>query len=201
MITPAKMSIDEQLSAADLIPRARAGDEQAWQALLEPYQQAIFRLAYLVLRDEAEAADVQQETWVRAWRKLDLFDDSRPLRPWLMKIALNLARNRRRSLGRAWQMMTRLVRGQPESTVSLNDRSAAKEEARQLWQAVQQLPTKGQHIVYLRYFLELSEEEAAAVLEIPKGTVKSRTSRALTQLRGIIQRDFPELEADFVQSQ
>ncbi|MDJ0757389.1 MAG: RNA polymerase sigma factor [Ardenticatenaceae bacterium] len=187
-------------TAVDLIDRARAGDDRAWQQLIEPLQQDLFRLAYLVLRDPAEAADVQQEALLRAWLKLEQFDSSRPLRPWLMQIALNLARNRRRTLRRAWARVTRLIRSesQPEPAAGLSERAIVREQAQQLWRAVQQLPVKGQTIVYLRYFLDLTEEEAAAVLEIPKGTVKSRTSRALTQLRGIIQRDFVELEADFV---
>lgn len=189
-----------QGTAADLIDRARAGDDRAWQQLIEPLQQDIFRLAYLVLRDPAEAADVQQEALLRAWLKLEQFDSNRPLRPWLMQITLNLARNRRRALRRAWARLTRLIRSEsrPEMATGLSEHAVAQERAQQLWRAVQQLPVKGQTIIYLRYFLDLTEEEAAAVLEIPKGTVKSRTSRALTQLRGIIQRDFIELEADFV---
>lgn len=185
---------------ADLIGRAKNGSEPAWRQLLEPHQDDIYRLAYLVLRDPAEAADVQQETWVRAWQKFDQFDAERPLRPWLMQIALNLARNRRRSLKLAWQRLNRLMQETPAVDEGPAARSAAQEQATRLWQAVQQLPEKGRTIVYLRYFLELNEQEAAAVLDLPKGTVKSRTSRAVSQLRGIIQRDFPELEADFVGS-
>jgi RNA polymerase sigma-70 factor (ECF subfamily) len=62
-----------------------------------------------------------------------------------------------------------------------------------LWQAVQQLNQKGQEVVYLRYFLEMSEAETAETLNIPPGTVKSRLHRALKQLRGVIEREFPEL--------
>jgi RNA polymerase sigma-70 factor (ECF subfamily) len=69
----------------------------------------------------------------------------------------------------------------------------ARREAHLLWQAVQQLNQKGQEVVYLRYFLEMSEAETAETLDIPPGTVKSRLHRALKQLRGVIERKFPEL--------
>lgn len=182
----------------DLIGRAQSGSETAWRQLLEPYQDDIYRLAYLVLRDAAEAADVQQETFIRAWRKFDQFDPNRPLRPWLMKIALNLARNRYRSLRRAWQRLNRLMQDEAPFDEGPAARSAAQERASLLWQAAQKLPPTGRTIIYLRYFLECSEQEAASVLNLPRGTVKSRTSRAIAQLRGIIQRDYPQLEEDFV---
>ena len=66
-------------------------------------------------------------------------------------------------------------------------------EASHLWKAVQTLSIPDQQIVYLRYFLDLSVAETAQVLNVPEGTVKSRLSRALDRLRGIIQHDFPVL--------
>jgi RNA polymerase sigma-70 factor (ECF subfamily) len=66
-------------------------------------------------------------------------------------------------------------------------------EASHLWKAVQTLSLPDQQIIYLRYFLELSVAETAQALAIPEGTVKSRLSRALERLRGIIRQDFPVL--------
>jgi len=66
-------------------------------------------------------------------------------------------------------------------------------EANELWKAVQTLSTPDQQIVYLRYFLDLSVNETADVLKVAEGTVKSRLSRALERLRGIIQQEFPVL--------
>ena len=66
-------------------------------------------------------------------------------------------------------------------------------EASHLWEAVQTLGVPDQQIVYLRYFLDLSVTETAQALNIAEGTVKSRLSRALERLRGIIQQDFPVL--------
>jgi RNA polymerase sigma-70 factor (ECF subfamily) len=185
---------DEQVEA-ELIGRARRGDERAWEMLVGRHQAAAFRLAYLVVGDAADAEDVAQEAFVRAFLSLERFEIGRPFRPWLMAITVNLARNRRRSFGRYLNNLRRLIEREPEPVQlhQYGEDLQARREAHQLWQAVQQLNQKGQEVVYLRYFLEMSEAETAETLDIPPGTVKSRLHRALKQLRGVIEREFPEL--------
>jgi RNA polymerase sigma-70 factor (ECF subfamily) len=136
---------------------------------------------------------VAQETFLRAWNHLKRFDPARPLRPWLLSIASNLASNRRRSAGRYLAALTRAFRSEPSSSASIEENSARHMEASHLWKAVQTLNLPDQQIIYLRYFLELSVAETAQALNVPEGTVKSRLSRALERLRGIIQQDFPVL--------
>lgn len=182
---------------ADLIIRARQGDERAWEQLVRQHQEPVFRLAYLVLGsgDAAEAGDIAQESLIRAYLKLDQYDEERPFRPWLLSIAANLARNRRRSLGRYWAAVQRLWQASPEP-VSTN-RYEEREKAQALWMAVRRLRPAEQEIIYLRYFLALSEAETATALEVAPGTVKSRTHRALKRLRLVIEREFPHLREDF----
>lgn len=156
------------------------------------HQQAVFRLAYLLLGDADDAEDIAQETFLRAWNHLKRFDETRPLRPWLLSIAANLSRNRRRSAGRYVSALMRAFREQPKASL-LDEISAQKTEANQLWRAVQHLDMPDQQIVYLRYFLDLPVSETAEVLQIAEGTVKSRLSRALEKLRKIIHQDFPVL--------
>ncbi len=177
---------------ADLVRRARRSDPLAWEAIVHAYQEPVFRLAALILGDAADAEDVAQETFVRAYLALDRFDTDRPLRPWLLSIAANLARNRRRSLGRYWAALQRAFQANPEAYHPAPDRTAAA-DARRLREAVSRLRPGAQDIIYLRYFMELSEAEAAETLGIPAGTAKSRLHRALAQLRGIIESDFPDL--------
>ena len=177
---------------ADLVRRARRGDEAAWEALVGRHQEPVFRLAYLILGDAAEAEDIAQEAFVRATLALARFDDTRPLRPWLLSIAANLARNRRRGLGRAWAAMQHAFQNEPRHANPPPDRTPAS-DARRLRQAVERLRPDARDVVYLRYFLDLSEAETAAALNIPPGTAKSRHSRALAQLRAVIDADFPDL--------
>lgn len=92
---------------AKLIAQAQQGDAAAWEMLVRQHQEAAFRLGYLLLRTPAEAEDVAQEAFVRAFLALDRFDGERPFRPWLLQITRNLAKNRLRSLSRYWQMVQR----------------------------------------------------------------------------------------------
>ena len=181
------------MDESTLVRHAANGDAAAWEPLVLAHQEAVFRLSYLLLGDPDEAEDIAQETFLRAWNHLKRFDVTRPLRPWLLSIASNLASNRRRSAGRYLAALTRAFRQEPASSSSAEEKSAQHLEASDLWKAVQKLNMPDQQIIYLRYFLELSVVETAQALDVPEGTVKSRLSRALERLRGIIQQDFPVL--------
>ena len=190
-IEPAAIAED---AAADgeLVRLARKDDPIAWETLVRQYQDPVFRLAYLILGDAADAEDATQETFIRAFRSLARFDDTRPMRPWLLSIVANLARNRRRSAGRYWAALHRAFAANPEPYHPPPERTEAA-DARRLREAVTRLSPDGQDIVYMRYFLGLTEAEAAAALGIPPGTAKSRLSRSLGRLRRIIEADYPDL--------
>lgn len=181
------------MDEATFVRKAIDGDVAAWEPLMRAHQEAVFRLCYLLLGDPDEADDVAQETFLRAWRHLRQFDPERPLRPWLLSIASNLASNRRRSAGRYLAALTRVFRSEPASAVSTEERSARQMEAENLWKAVQRLSAADQQIIYLRYFLELPVAETAQVMQVAEGTVKSRLNRALKRLRAVIRDDFPLL--------
>jgi RNA polymerase sigma-70 factor, ECF subfamily len=181
------------LDESALTQRAIRGDMTAWQPLMLAHQEAVFRLAYLLLGDPDDAADVAQETFVRAWGSLGRFDASRPLRPWLLRIAANLAHNHRRSAGRQLAALVRTFQaGTTPSTVE--DKSIEHMESRQLWQALRRLRPTDQQILYLRYFLDLSVAETAEAMQVAQGTVKSRLNRALGRLRAVIQREYPAFQ-------
>jgi RNA polymerase sigma-70 factor, ECF subfamily len=193
-------NVEVYVNEADQITQARQGSATAWASLVSQQQDALFRLAYLLVGDADEAEDVVQEALIRAFYALDRFDPTRPLRPWLFQIVRNLARNRRRSVrrylaavGRWWQSTA-----QRETAPTPTGPTGAieEEEAQVLWQAVQQLATSDQEVIYLRYFLELSVADTAAALKVAEGTVKSRLSRALVRLRRVVEREFPGLQRE-----
>jgi RNA polymerase sigma-70 factor (ECF subfamily) len=190
------LPVEGSVTNAPLILRVCEGDEHAWEEFVHEHQQVVFRLAYLLLGDASEAEDIAQETFLHAFRALHSFDTTRSARPWLLQIAANLARNRRRSAGRYLHALGRLVRFTTPPATTIIERSAERSEAQMLWQAVKQLKAPDQQIIYLRYFLQLSEIETAKALGIAHGTVKSRLSRALERLRSIIARDFPVLREE-----
>jgi RNA polymerase sigma-70 factor (ECF subfamily) len=183
------------LPETDLIARARQGDPAAWEILLAEHQQAVFRLAYLLVGDADDAQDVAQESFIRAYRSFGRFDADRPLRPWLLRIAANLARNRRRSLGRyvaavqrAWLAEPRVAERAPVESLT-----AQQMAAQELWKAVRRLGSVDQEVIYLRFFIELPEADIAAALRVAPGTVKSRLHRALHRLRAVVEAEFPGL--------
>jgi len=175
----------------NFITRVQEGDSAAWKALLQQHQQAVFRLAYLLLGDADEAEDVAQETFIRAHQAISRVDPSRDLRPWLLKITVNLVRNHRRSVGRYLAALQRFFQMAPDTRSAAADSEVGEAEA--LQQAIKHLRVVDQEIIYMRYFLELSVSETRQALGIAPGTVKSRLNRALGRLRQIIQSEFPEL--------
>lgn len=140
---------------------------------MRPHEQVAFRVAYVLTGSAAEAEDAVQEALVKAWRALGRFRDGEPLRPWLLRIVANEARNRRRAGGRRLRLAAR-VAAEPASQPA---------DAEGLLEALNALPHDAQAVLACRYLLGLSEEETAAALGVRRGTVKSRTSRALDRLR------------------
>ena len=184
----------EQLSdEAASIQKARQGSAAEWEALVLAHQQPVFRYAYLLCGDADEAEDIAQEAFIRAYHALGRFDETRPLRPWLLRITANLAHNRRRSAARYLAALHRLVQSEPAAGMKIEEKTAQNLQQRGLREAVQGLPEDDRQIIYLRYFLDLSVEETAAAEGIAAGTVKSRLHRALNRLRQCIQKDYPEL--------
>lgn len=179
---------------SDLIQRAWKGEDAAWEALVRRHQEGVFRLAFLFLGDADEAEDIAQETFLRAHQALRRFDPDRPFRPWVLSITANLARNRRRSIGRYLHAIQRLGRSDVNDERQLEEYSMLALEARRLWEAVRQLNATDQQVIYLRFFLEMPVDETALAMKTAPGTVKSRLNRALKRLRQVIEQDYPDLK-------
>ena len=173
------------LDESDLIARAQRGDATAYEELVHAYQGIAFRTAYLIAGGAAEAEDAAQEAFVKAWRALGRFRQGAPFRPWLLRIVANEAHNRRRSAGRRAQLALRAATEIPSGDAAPSPEAALldSEQRRRLLATVNGLPEDQRVVISLRYFAELSEEETAETLGLPRGTVKSRTARALGRLR------------------
>jgi RNA polymerase sigma factor (sigma-70 family) len=170
---------------AELVERAQRGDVSAYERIVETYQGIAFRVAYLVAGDPNEAEDAAQEAFVKAYRALPRFRKGAPVRPWLLQIVANEARNRRRAEARQTRLALRAAaETRPGEAAPSPEAAVLEAETRtRLLNAVERLREEERLVIACRYFLELSEEETAAALGLRKGTVKSRTSRALGHLR------------------
>jgi RNA polymerase sigma factor (sigma-70 family) len=178
-------SISARSDEQHLIAAAKAGDQRAYGQLLERHQAVAFRAACLITGSSAEAEDATQDACVKAWLSLWRFRADAPFRPWLVRIAINEARNRRRGAGRRATLMLRLgpESGGAQSAPSAEAEAFAGAERARLSSAVARLREDDQLVIAARYFLDLSEEETAIALGLRRGTVKSRLSRALARLQ------------------
>ena len=152
---------------------------------MHAYQGIAFRTAYLVVGNAAEAEDAAQDGFVKAYRALHRFRSGEPLRPWLLKIVANEARNRRRASTRRDALTLRAAAESSSGEAAPSPEAALldRERRESLVAAVDALPEPQRLVISCRYFLDLSEDETAAVLGVRRGTVKSRTARALDRLR------------------
>jgi RNA polymerase sigma-70 factor (ECF subfamily) len=154
--------------------------------LVQRYSDVVFRTACLITGSAAAAEDAAQEAFMKAYTALPRFRPGAPLRPWLLKIASNEARNQRRAALRRARFELRVA---PEDTQSSPEWEAeSAEQRRRLLAAVATLAHDDQLVIACRYFLDLSGQETAAVLGCAEGTVKSRLSRALSRLRTVLEK-------------
>jgi RNA polymerase sigma-70 factor (ECF subfamily) len=172
----------QQRGEEALVERARRGDPTAFEELVLAYQSLAFRTAFVITGDAADAEEAAQDAFVKAHRALRRFRSGEPFRPWLLTIVANEARNRRRSRGRRSALALRASTEPDAPGDDPEEAALATERRMQLLTAFDQLRDDDRDVLACRFFLELSEEETAAALGIARGTVKSRTHRALVRL-------------------
>jgi RNA polymerase sigma-70 factor (ECF subfamily) len=179
----------EALDDAEAVALAQRGDLDAYEHLVGKYTAAAHRAAALLGAGD-DADDVVQEAFVKAYRKIGLCRDT--FRPWLLTIVANETRNLHRSRRRREALVVRSAARADAPVTGPDDPAAAAlaaERRATLAAALGTLDDRHRDVLICRYLLELSESETAAALGCTKGTVKSRTFRALLRLRAHLDRD------------
>lgn len=174
-----------RLPDPEVIALARKGSAEAAGVLFDRYWELAWRAAYAVTGDRVLADDAAQDGIQRAFGALDRFDETRPFGPWLKRIAANRAIDLLRRGRRLTSFDEHSTAGTWELGGSLEDRDGFRVAA----EAVAALDPSKRIVVVLRYWLDLPVDEIAGVLGIPVGTVGSRLSRALAELRVALQED------------
>lgn len=174
------------LEESELVERAQSGEIEAFEELVRTYQQLALRTAQVISGNAAEAQDAAQEAFVKAFYALGRFRSGASFRPWLLRIVANEAINRRRAARRKANLVLRVAESRPPDGAAPSPESAAlaHELRQELLDAVNRLRAEDRLVIAYRYFMDLSEAEMAEALECPRGTVKSRLSRALKRLQG-----------------
>ena len=160
-----------------LIQRAQKGDHDAFAVLVSEHQRYVYNLALRLLKNEEEALDLVQETFVRAWTALPNFRGQSQFRTWLYRIVTNLCYNRLPHLRRSLNELGDDVIAEIPETDTAFDNPARGLESRELrsylHRAIDHLDGNYRLLISLRYQDELSYEEIAVMLNLPLGTVKT----------------------------
>jgi RNA polymerase sigma-70 factor (ECF subfamily) len=176
------------MQLAHAIERCIAGDRSAYQQVVAAHADGVFGLLRRLLGDAEDARDIAQETFVRAYQNLHRFDRRRPLKPWLLRIARNLAYNhlkarQRRAEGRTaadgHERLDRIAADQPSPAAEVLQR----ERQSALDQVLATLRPEFREVLLYRYMERLDYEEIAEVMGVPVGTVKTWLFRAKSQFR------------------
>lgn len=173
-------------SDSSLWLKATSGTNRAFVVLFDRYQPRVFRAAYRHVGDVADAEDVVAIVFLEVWRlrkKVRIVDDS--LAPWLLTLTMNVSLNFRRAQRRYRMMLSKFPPSlSTEDPAQFSDeRIDFEERASELRSALSRLSAADRVVVELCLVEELSIRAAAATLDIPEGTVKSRLHRARRQLR------------------
>jgi RNA polymerase sigma-70 factor (ECF subfamily) len=173
-----------------LLERCRNGDVEAFGELVQRYQQAVFNVCFRMLGERREAEDLAQETFIRAYRKLDSFDISRPFSPWIRRIATNLCLNHLEKR-RIPQLHLDDERDQTASSNMLNpERKRIEAEAQNtVREAILELPAKYRAVIELRHYQAMSYDEISKALKIPISDVKSHLFRGRRRLAERLRND------------
>ena len=164
--------------------RFRDGDTDAVRAVYREYGRLVYAVAHKVLGDKTLAEDATQQAFVQAWKAASTFDPSRDLGPWLATIARRAAIDvHRRESRRTAQPLDDVAAGHP-AIVTL---PPSAEQAYDVWEvrrAIDELPADEREVVRLQHLDGLTHAEVAERLDVPVGTVKSRSFRAHKRLAG-----------------
>src|SRR3954469_21870151 len=170
---------------ADLASRFASGDADTVRVVYQTYGRLVFAISYKILGDRGLAEDATQQTFVQAWRAADSYDPSRPLGAWLTtiakRVAIDVHRRERRHRG-----LDNVDTAVSSSLVVLPPSAEQIHDVVEVRRALEDLPAQDRDLIRMQHFDELSHAEIASELDIPLGTVKSRSFRAHRRLAGLL---------------
>lgn len=191
------MEAEKLVNAAvvSLIRQCKKNDGDAYNQLLRHYEAYLYRICYNYTRNKEEALDMMQEVFIKIFRGLRTFDESRPLLPWLKRIAINTLidhSNKRQlaetSLDSNWSVENENNQNaSPQSylatATNIEEQVIENETLNIIDKLILELPEKHRIVLILRYNEDMSYDEIASALDWPLGTVKNNIYRARKMLR------------------
>ena len=172
-------------SEAIWVQRAREGDQAAFTRLVEAYQTPVYNLAYRMLGNMVEAEDAAQETFIRAYRRLDTYDPSRKFSSWLLAIASHYCVDvlrRRRMNYLSFDELPPMVELSMPRTTQPEQVVVSQQQADAVQKLLDTLPASYRTPVILRYWYDMSYREIAETMGVTESTIKTRLHRARAKL-------------------
>lgn len=171
----------DSIPEIETVRRARAGDDQAFGALVEAYQTPIYNLCYRMLGDGAEAEEAAQETFLRAYSQLASYDPARSFKTWLFSIANHHCIDRLRKRRLTWLSIEDDLPPHPalqEQSPGPEEAASRNEQTAALQALLGRLPPDDRAVLVMRYWYDFSYEEIADATRTTVSAVKSRLHRA-----------------------
>lgn len=183
-----ELARSERWTDEEVIERVKVGDTALYEIIMRRYNQRLYRVTRAILRDDAEAEDVIQDTYVRAYQHLDQFAGSALFSTWLTRIAVHESLRRLRLRNRYQQLENsehdeESVMDVVETSLDPEQRASVAELGQILEEAVLGLPDHYRTVIMLRDVEELSTSETAAALDITEQNVKIRLHRGRAMMR------------------
>ncbi len=181
----------EKLADGQLIALTLSGDARSYEVLVRRYQKLVYNVVYQMLRSHEAAADVTQETFLKAFRSLSTFRSECAFKPWLLRIATNSGLNLiRDSKSKEHDSLESLLDGNPACEPASGQNVESEVEwslsHAMLGEALLTLPPRHRHVFLLRYQHDLSYAEIASVVDEPETTIKAQLFRIREKLKKIL---------------
>ncbi|MDL1897642.1 sigma-70 family RNA polymerase sigma factor [Anaerolineae bacterium CFX7] len=179
-----RMDALNKLADAELVARTLQGNRDAFGEMVRRHQTFAYNVALRVVGNRADALDVTQDAFVRAYDALASFDATRPFAPWLSAIVTNLALNFVQRKRPALELQAEL---RAPSRADPAQRALDSEQQARVRAALHELSPQWRAVIELRHFQEMSYDEIAAALELPISDVKSHLFRARQKLKQLLE--------------
>jgi len=195
------VSPSESPSDRDLLQRARRGDGDAFGMLVVRHQDRIYTGVLRFCGDAEDARDIAQRAFINAWRRLDSFKEDSAFSTWMYRIAFNESVSFRREGGRRRAAsLDGEKAAEPADDRRPGDRMESAEAQGKVQEALNRLDPEERKILILKELEDRSYDEIAEILEVPKGTVRSRLFRARESLRDVLRIVLKSAESGSVES-
>ncbi len=180
--------LKEKDDVSILVEKIRDGEREAFRELVLLYQKKVFVLAYSFFRNREDALDIVQETFLRLYEKIDMYEKGKNFQSWLMQIAKNLCVDYyRKNLGKRREMESDQSLDELKLAAPAEPGGERSSDLKTLFsRCVDKLAEKQKLVFVMRHYNELQYNEIAQVLRISEGTVKSLHFKAVQNMRKLM---------------